>query len=225
MSADQIISLIKAITDLLGVLVWPALTAFLLINFSSPIGNFLGNMREFSAKAGGVEISAKRQEAAAALGAAIATAPEGQAGGSKPSDAARIIDRAIPNDRAYRRIEGARVLWVDDQPDNNRFERESLESLGVEFTLSTSTSEAMANLSHRSFDLVISDMGRPPDPRAGYTLLDAMRGGGDRTPFLIYAGSRAPEHRAEARQHGAIGTTNSPAELVGLVTQVLAAKR
>jgi len=69
--------------------------------------------------------------------------------------------------------------------------------------------------------VVISDMGRPPDPRAGYTLLDVMRERHDETPFLIYAGSRSPEHVREARAHGAIGATNSPQELIGMVTQAV----
>jgi len=64
-------------------------------------------------------------------------------------------------------------------------------------------------------------MGRPPDARAGYTRLDELRKTGDKTPYVIYAGSRAPEHVQEARQHGAIGSTNSPQELVVIVTKAL----
>lgn len=225
MSTDQAISLLRAIAGLVGVIVWPALVAFLVIKFADPISRFLSNIGELSAKAGGIEVSAKRQEAVAALGAAIAHKPDPHAEGSHPYDAARIIARAVPDDRAYRRIQGARVLWVDDQPDNNSFERQSLEALGVDFSLSTSTQDARAQLGHRTFDLVISDMGRPSDAQAGYTLLDGMRAGGDQTPFVIYAGSRASGHVAEARRHGAVGCTNSPSELVGLVMQVLSGGR
>jgi DNA-binding NarL/FixJ family response regulator len=64
-------------------------------------------------------------------------------------------------------------------------------------------------------------MGRPPDARAGYTLLDKLRSAGNKTPFVIYASSRAPEHVREALKHGAIGCTNSPQELVGIVTGAL----
>jgi hypothetical protein len=34
-------------------------------------------------------------------------------------------------------------------------------------------------------------MGRPHDNRAGYPLLDSMRASGNKTPFIIYAGSSA----------------------------------
>jgi CheY-like chemotaxis protein len=67
-------------------------------------------------------------------------------------------------------------------------ERQALEALGVRFVLAKSTDEAVEKLNRGSFDAIISDMGRPPDPRAGYTLLDKLRGAGDRTPFIIYAG-------------------------------------
>jgi DNA-binding NtrC family response regulator len=71
--------------------------------------------------------------------------------------------------------------------------------------------------------LIISDMGRPPDQRAGYTLLDKLRERGDRTPFVIYAGSRDPDHVKEARKRGAIGCTNSAQELILLVSRALGA--
>ena len=113
------------------------------------------------------------------------------------------------------------VLWVDDNPDNNVHERQALEALGVSFVLATSTEEALEKLESQSFDAIISDMGRPPDPKAGYTLLDKLRASGDQTPFIIYAGSRTPKHQAEARQHGAMGCTNRPDELFEMVLMAL----
>jgi DNA-binding NtrC family response regulator len=113
------------------------------------------------------------------------------------------------------------VLWVDDRPTNNVHERQALEAVGVSFELATSTEEALVWLKHRSFDAIISDVGRPPDPRAGYTLLDKLRAAGDQTPFIIYAGSRSLDHQAEARQHGAIGCTNRPDELFEMVLAAL----
>lgn len=114
-----------------------------------------------------------------------------------------------------------RVLWVDDHPENNVLERQSLASLGIQAKLALSTEEALAELSRSRFDAIISDMGRPPDKRAGYTLLDALRSENDMTPFIIYAGSRAPEHVAEAKQKGALGTTNRPDELFGMVIRAV----
>ena len=113
------------------------------------------------------------------------------------------------------------VLWVDDRPNNNINERQTLEALGINFVLATSTDEALERLARQRFDAIISDMGRPPDPRAGYTLLDQLRSTGKETPFIIYAGSRDPEHVAESRSHGAIGCTNNANELIKMVMSVL----
>nr|WP_277881515.1 response regulator [Leptolyngbya sp. FACHB-17] len=112
-------------------------------------------------------------------------------------------------------------MWVDDYPNNNIYERQALEALGVNFVLATSTEEALKKISRQKFDAIISDMGRPPDSRAGYTLLDQLRSNGDQTPFIIYAGSRNPEQVAESRRHGAIGCANNANELFEMVLSTL----
>jgi CheY-like chemotaxis protein len=78
------------------------------------------------------------------------------------------------------------------------------------------TDSALATLATETFDLVISDMGRPPDDRAGYTLLQKLRQQGLKTPFLIYSGSKRPEHVKEAFDRGAQGATNDPEELLDM---------
>ena len=139
--------------------------------------------------------------------------------GNAARESVQIIGELSP--RSLRQIEGAKVLWVDDNPDNNTYERQSSEALGVRFVLSTSTDDALNKVKIQKFDAIISDMGRPPDRTAGYTLLDALRSSGDRTPFIIYASSRAPEHQAEARRRGAVGCTNRPTELFAMVLSIL----
>jgi CheY-like chemotaxis protein len=113
------------------------------------------------------------------------------------------------------------ILWVDDRPDNNILERHSMSAYNIDFVLATSTREGLSELKKQSFDAIISDMGRFLDPRAGYTLLDAVRGSGDQTPYFIYAGSRAPEHVGEALRRGAQGTTNRPDELLQMILSTL----
>ncbi|MBR0735409.1 TIR domain-containing protein [Bradyrhizobium liaoningense] len=101
-----------------------------------------------------------------------------------------------------------RVLWVDDRPDNNVYERRAMEAYNVEFELAETTGEALAKLRKTQFDAIISDMGRPPDAQAGYTLLNSLRSSGNLTPFFIYAGSNSPEHLRLALSKGAQGSTN-----------------
>lgn len=115
------------------------------------------------------------------------------------------------------------VLWVDDQPWNNRQEIELLERKGIEVTTRTSTESALELLDAdpNRFGLVISDMGRGFDRTAGYTLLEAMRERKLDTPFVIYAGSGDPKHDAEAKRRGALGSTNAPSALIELVESAL----
>jgi CheY-like chemotaxis protein len=115
------------------------------------------------------------------------------------------------------------VLWVDDNPDNNIIERRSMVAYNIDFVLAQSTGQALAELRKYTFDAIISDMGRPPDSRAGYTLLEAVRGSGDQTPYFIYAGSRTPEHVREALSRGAQGTTNRGDELLQMILHALTA--
>ena len=109
------------------------------------------------------------------------------------------------------------VLWVDDNPANNAWERRALESYGVRFVLATSTAQAEALLREGPFDAVISDFSRAGDHQAGFTMIEATRGARPSTPCFIYSGSRAPEHVRAAVARGARGATSDPDELVALV--------
>jgi CheY-like chemotaxis protein len=220
-TADQVTRLIVAVAQLVGVLIWPALIVFVVLRFRTGLTDFFDHLGEVSVKALGAEISAKRQEAAAAIGAAVGARELTEASPGAPVDP-REVAHALPSVRAQRRMEGSRILWVDDRPDNNRYERQALEALGLQIDLSTSTNDALEKVRSRNYDLIISDMSRPPDEQAGYALLRALRDAGYSTPFIIYAGSRDPKHVQEARQRGAFGVTNRPQELVEMVTRALA---
>ncbi len=86
-----------------------------------------------------------------------------------------------------------RILWVDDRPENNTYERQAFEAMGHSFTLALSTDEAFERLSQAKYAAIISDMGRREGPREGYVLLDRLRKQGDHTPLFFYAASNAPE--------------------------------
>lgn len=226
MNIDDGVRLLDAATKLLGILVWPAVLVFALVRFGPALREFVASLGEFSLKGAGFEASAKRKqaEAAAALTVAAISRPEASAtpeATAREARAAFDVVAEIATPRVMQRAGKSTVLWVDDKPSNNVHERRALEALGVSFVLATSTEEALEKLKRQSFDAIISDMGRPPDPEAGYTLLDKLRADGDRTPFIIYAGLRAPEHRAEARRKGVVGCTNRPDELFEMVLSTL----
>lgn len=214
-----------AVSKLVGTLVWPCVILFVLTRYRHSLKEFFETLSEISLKGAGFEASAKRTkvEASAAL---VAAAVAHQEVGTTPESAANNVRAAATaveavTLRTIRRAKKSTVLWVDDRPENNVNERRALEALGVNFVISTSTEDALTKMQKQKFDVIISDMGRPPDSRAGYTLLENIRQSGDRMPFVIYAGSRAPEHVAESRRRGAMGCTNRPDELFEYVLSAL----
>lgn len=113
------------------------------------------------------------------------------------------------------------VLWVDDRPYTNTAERSQLERYGIAFETATSTDAALSLLCNQPFDAVISDMSRPSDPHAGYTLLDALRAAGHDVPYIIYASASVAQQEAQARARGALGSTDDPGVLTDLLIRVL----
>jgi len=225
-TVDEVVKLLDAITKLISVLIYPAILLFILIRFGSVLREFFTNLGELTLKGAGFEASLKRQQAEAAAALAAATVSKGDGNVSSSNlargakAAAEVITEAV-TPGVIKQAGRSTILWVDDNPNNNIYERQSMEALGINFVLSTSTEEALDRLNRQQFDAIISDMGRPPDSRAGYTLLDKLRSTGDRTPFIIYASSRDPEHVAESKRRGAIGCTNNPSELFEMVLSSL----
>ena len=128
---------------------------------------------------------AERIAAAIARTSGPAPAPVGR--GDDAADGASKLVRSLGPEREAKKPRKL-VLWVDDRPDNNIIERHSMAAYNINFVLAQSTGQALAELRKQQFDAIISDMGRPSDSRAGYTLLEAVRGSGDQTPYFIYAG-------------------------------------
>jgi len=116
---------------------------------------------------------------------------------------------------------GKAILWVDDNPANNELAVRALRKFGLDIEQATSTEAAMAAFQRRKFALVISDMGRGDDMRAGYGLLKLLRDSGSKVPYFIFAGSDKPEYRREAAERGAQLSTDDMLELVDHVVKYL----
>ncbi|MCH9765747.1 MAG: response regulator [Alphaproteobacteria bacterium] len=116
---------------------------------------------------------------------------------------------------------GKSVLWVDDNPDNNKLAMRALSKLRLDLVQETSTEAGLAAMQRRHFDLVISDMGRAGNMQAGYELLQAIRAKGNPVPFFIFAGSDTAEFRQEAAARGAQLSTNDMLELIDNVIDQL----
>ena len=110
-----------------------------------------------------------------------------------------------------------RVLWVDDNPQNNVRETEILEERKVAVYHAETTEDALALLSMYQYGAVISDMGRGERPLAGIDLLKAMRARGDDRPFILYTVHSSEAQRRLLAEAGGQGVAESSDELYAAI--------
>lgn len=111
-----------------------------------------------------------------------------------------------------------RVLWVDDNPQNNIYEKRFFEARRIAVHATRSSTDALRLLSMYDYDIVISDMGRGEDRLAGVKLVEQMRALGDDTPLVIYTLRPNGEEQQRAQRSlvsdaGAQGVVVTPEEV------------
>ncbi len=122
-------------------------------------------------------------------------------------------------------LKGRTVLWVDDLPDNNLHEVQTLKELGLQVVQLVTNQAATDRL--RSGDLrahvVISDISRPDGQPNGLALLDEFADHDIDIPIIYYITRIDEGEPLPAANDGttAFGLTNRPDELVHLVLDVL----
>ncbi|WP_242345156.1 hybrid sensor histidine kinase/response regulator [Anaeromyxobacter terrae] len=140
--------------------------------------------------------------------------------------AAAAAPPAAPRElRPLAGLERVRVLVVDDDPDTLDVVRQVLETAGALVTAAASVREALAALSVRPPDVLLSDLGMPGED--GYALirkvrsLEAARGG--RVPAAALTAYTQAEDRAEALLAGFqiyLAKPVEPAELTAAVARL-----
>lgn len=236
MDADHWIKIFEAITSLIQTLIWPLLLLAVLIYLRTPVKKLLSdlgkdkNMSELSAEAGptGVKFNYKRQlEAVANLTAAVNQQSENGEKAlddhsipTKTQEAVNAVNQ-VATTQTIEQIAGAKVLWVDDHPENNYYTRSALEALGIRFTISTSTEDALEKVHQFSYNVIISDMVRAPDKQAGYTLLERLQEEGFHIPYILFAGPSTPERKAGIAQRGGFAVANGAPDLFRLVIDAI----
>jgi CheY-like chemotaxis protein len=113
-------------------------------------------------------------------------------------------------------IQRARILWVDDLPENNRSECRLFKALGAEVQQVQSTREGLGAVAKGPWDVVLSDMDRDGVADAGLQLLRQLPRGSP--PIIFYVG-RVDESRPIPC--GAFGIADQPETLLHLVLDVL----
>ncbi len=175
----------------------------------------LAKTRQVSVKIGGMEIS-------------IASAAENfskqiidlQERLGKLEKEGTLSSFAVP---AQKVVAGKKILWVDDNPDNNAVQIQKLHQDGQSVVLAKTTVEAMHLATTVDFDLIISDMGRWEGvgvyhADAGLTLLSMLKNAKVQAPVILFTTHKAIENYGQAaRDLGVFGMTNSPVELYALI--------
>jgi CheY-like chemotaxis protein len=226
---------VEALSGLIKALIWPITLLCALTLFDVPIKELLSRLTKLTAKLGGNEVTLETTKAIAEatynLGAAKATSTAANQAATddaevtvNPLTSMSLLDSSQSGYAYLTRLGEGKVLWVDDRPANNRYLARAFEALGIRVVNALSTDEAIKALSLGKFDVIISDMGRPPDATAGYTLLREIQKLGIFAPTIIYAGSNSEEHRRMAKAAGAIESTNDPQRVFDLVTRIISEK-
>jgi PAS domain S-box-containing protein len=117
------------------------------------------------------------------------------------------------------RLDGLRILIVDDERDTLELLRIGLSRCGAEITVAGSASEALEALSSSTPDVIISDIGMPD--MDGYEMMRKIRAlpaeSGGRTPAVALTAYARTEDRLHALRSGYQMHVPKPVELAELV--------
>lgn len=119
-------------------------------------------------------------------------------------------------------VRGRRVLWVDDHPSNNLYERVALAETGVAVDIAASSEEALALATYLRPDVIISDMEREGRRDAGLEFLRLARARNITSPVIFYLADVDPSRGVPP---GAFALTNRPDEVLHLILDALERQR
>ena len=136
--------------------------------------------------------------------------------GARVHPAARDL---LPANEATERLDGLRILVVDDEPDTRDLLKQGLENCGANVRLAASAAEAVDSIVAEIPDMVISDIGMPGID--GYDLIRQIRGlpadAGGKIPAVALTAYTRVEDRLQALRAGYDMHVPKPVELAELV--------
>lgn len=115
-------------------------------------------------------------------------------------------------------LEGSQILWVDDIPSNNIYERRLFRSLGIFIDLARSTEEALEMMQFTKYNVIISDIARGEIRDAGIQFLDDLNKLNYDILAILYTGAKAA---ARGVPKGAFAITARPDHLLHYIIDAL----
>jgi len=198
-------------------LLWPLIVLLLFWKFWPALVDIIATAktRRLTVKLAGQEFTL--EEAAERQGASVSDLLAQVGDLEKRVDALSAAAPAAAASPPTRRIN--RVLWVDDNPYNNRLYVAQLEEVGIAVDLATATSSALGKFEANAYDAVVSDMGRLEQgvyhDSAGVDLISELRKSGTKVPIFVFCSREKAQRFGEvALQAGATEVTSSPVRVL-----------
>jgi CheY-like chemotaxis protein len=124
----------------------------------------------------------------------------------------------LPAFESFDRLDGLRVLVVDDEPDTRDMLKAGLGQCGAEVVAAASAAEALEAIEKSAPDLLISDIGMPDED--GYELMRRVRllpaESGGRVPAIALTAYARVDDRMQALRAGYQMHVPKPVELAEL---------
>jgi CheY-like chemotaxis protein len=141
------------------------------------------------------------------------------------ADGSRVHPSAsnlLPSSDYVPRLDGLKLLVVDDEADTRELLRTTLSECGAQVEVASSVNAAFAVVAAGPPDLIISDIGMPGED--GYDLIRRLRSmpleGGGKVPAIALTAYARVEDRLKALRAGFQMHVPKPVELAELVTVV-----
>ncbi|KOG83877.1 NTPase [Kitasatospora aureofaciens] len=166
------------------------------------------------------------REGAPALVAAPQREPDIGAGAIPDARTGIVVRRGagFPDFDPQAPLAGRTILWVDDRPENNTSLAAWFRREGATVETAVDSAAADAAIAARVPSLIISDIARGTDDRAGFTHVAALRRDERYTgPVVFFAGRVTPARQDTARDLGALGVAADADELIRLIRGAFAA--
>jgi CheY-like chemotaxis protein len=219
------IELVKA----LSTAAWPGMVIFVIYRYRQEVANLIQSAqnRKFTIKVGGQELSMEeanhqQQNFIADLQKRLIDL-EKKVGGLTVLPEVDLLQVSSPSHTGA--VQTNAVLWVDDNPKNNSYFIELLQSRGYRIDLAISTSDALSKLSKVNYRLILSDMGRFESGKyienAGINLLKKIREMKIEVPYIFFCSSRkASQFQEEAKTFSKNALTSSPTKLRAILEKI-----
>jgi signal transduction histidine kinase len=113
------------------------------------------------------------------------------------------------------RLDGLRVLFVDDEPDARELVTMVLGDAGADVRTAASAAEALGLLDHEPIDVVVSDIGMPGED--GYALVRKLNERPGKPPAIALSAFTSPQDRERALAAGFVTHLPKPLDAPALI--------